>query len=231
MSSPDKRSTPQSGSVDKPVYTFVFLRHGESVGNAEARWQGQSDYVLTEKGRAQVRALAERWRSEDVKFDLIITSPLVRAKETAEIIASALNANVELEPILMERHIGEMEGLTAEEVRKKPQPSFVTPYDAIGGEGEGDWALFLRAGQALHSLLRRAPGSYLIVSHGGLLNQLMNAVIGIAPHVDPSGVRFRFENAAFARIFYFPYQHRWAFDTLNDRYHLTSLTQNKHDII
>lgn len=219
MSSADKRSSP----VDKPVYTFVFLRHGESVGNAEARWQGQSDYVLTEKGRAQARALAERWKSEKVKFDLIMTSPLVRAKETAEIIAAAVGANVELEPILMERHIGEMEGLTAEEVRKKPQPPFVTPYDSIGGEGEGDWALFLRAGQALHRLLRRPPGNYLIVSHGGLLNQLMNAIIGIAPHIDPSGVRFRFENTSFARVTYFPHQHRWAFDALNDHYHLKSL--------
>ncbi len=225
MSSPDKRSTTAShasggGTVDKPVYTFVFLRHGESVGNAEARWQGQSDYMLTEKGRAQARLLADRWRMEGVKFDLIITSPLIRAKETAEIIASALDAELELEPLLMERHIGEMEGLTAEEVRKKPQPPYVTPYDSIGGAGEGDWALFLRAGQALHALLRRTPGRYLIVSHGGLLNQLMNAIVGIAPHVDPSGVRFRFENTAFARVFYFPHQHRWALDALNDHAHL-----------
>lgn len=207
-------------SSSKPTYTFVFLRHGESVGNAEARWQGQSDYVLTEKGRGQAHALAQRWKSEGIKFDLIISSPLVRAKETAEIVASALGAKVELDPILLERHIGEMEGLTAEEVRKKPQPPFVTPYDPVGGEGEGDWALFLRAGQALHALVRRAPGSYLIVSHGGLLNQLMNAIIGIAPHVDPSGVRFRFENTSFARVLYFPHQHRWAIDALNDHAHL-----------
>ncbi len=210
-------------SPEKPIYTFVFLRHGESVGNAEARWQGQSDYVLTEKGRAQTRLLADRWRSEGTKFDLIITSPLIRAQETAEIIASALKVDVELEPLLLERHIGEMEGLTAEEVRKKPQPPYVTPYDSIGGEGEGDWSLFLRAGQALQALLRRPPGNYLIVSHGGLLNQLMNAIIGIAPHADPSGVRFRFENTAFARVIYVPHQHRWAFDALNDHSHLKSL--------
>lgn len=208
---------------DKPIYDFIFLRHGESIGNAQARWQGQSDYALTDRGRAQARALAERWKSENRKFDLIIASPLSRAKETAEIIATAVNAKMELDPILLERHIGEMEGLTAEEVRKKPQPPYVTPYDAIGGEGEGDWALFLRAGQALHGLLRRPAGSYLIVSHGGLLNQLMNAVIGIAPHVDPSGVRFRFENTAFARVIYYPYQHRWAIDALNDRAHLKLL--------
>ncbi len=246
MSSPDQRSTPRSGSVDKrsspvdkqsavaphafgggpvdkPVYTFVFLRHGESVGNAEARWQGQSDYMLTERGRMQARLLADRWKSEGLKFDLIITSPLVRAKETAEIIASALNVNVKLDPVLMERNIGEMEGLTMEEVRKIPQPPYITPYDPVGGEGEGDWALFLRAGQALHDLVRRPPGMYLIVSHGGILNQLMNAIIGIAPHVDPAGVRFRFENTAFARVIYFPHQHRWAFDALNDHAHLNSL--------
>ena len=209
--------------TEKPVYNFVFLRHGESIGNAQARWQGQSDYPLTEKGRDQVRALADRWKVEKAKFDLIIASPLGRAQETAEIIAAALDARVELDPIWLERHIGEMEGLTAEEVRKRPQPPYVTPYDSIGGEGEGDWALFLRAGQALHSLVHRPAGSYLVVSHGGLLNQLMNAIIGIAPHVDPSGVRFRFENTAFARVTYLPYQHRWTIDTLNDRAHLRSL--------
>ena len=208
---------------DKPVFTFVFLRHGESIGNAESRWQGQSDYALTEKGRLQAQALADRWKSEGMKFDLIIASPLVRAKETAGIVAAVLDANVEFDPILMERHIGEMEGLTAEEVRKRPQPPFVTPYDAIGGEGEGDWALFLRAGQALHSLLRRPAGTYLIVSHGGLLNQLLNAIIGVGPHVGSSGIRFRFENTAFARVIYFPYQHRWAFDALNDHSHLKDL--------
>ncbi len=210
-------------SPDKPVYQFVFLRHGESVGNAESRWQGQSDYPLTEKGRAQARSLAERWKSENVKFDLAIASPLTRAKETAEIVASALNVNVEFDPIWLERDIGEIEGLTSEEFHKRPQPPYVTPYDSVGGNGEGDWALFLRAGQALHELLRRPAGSYLIVSHGGLLNQLMHTIVGIAPHVDPSGVRFRFGNTAFARVTYFPHQHRWAIDALNDRAHIKSL--------
>lgn len=210
---------------EKPVYQFVFLRHGESLGNAQSRWQGQSDYPLTEKGRAQANALAERWKSENVIFNLILSSPLGRARETAEIIASKLNLKVEFDDIWLERAIGEMEGLTAEEVRQKPRPPYVTPYDPIGGDGEGDWALYLRAGQALHNLLKRPAGSYLIVSHGGLLNQLMNAITGVAPHVDPSGVRFRFENTAFARVLYFPHQHRWAIDAVNDRAHLKNLKQ------
>ena len=210
---------------DKPTYQFTFLRHGESVGNAESRWQGQSDYPLTDKGRAQARALAERWKAEGVRFDLAIASPLGRARETAEIVTSAIHVKLDFDPIWMERDIGEMEGLTADEVRRIPQPPFTTPYDSIGGDGEGDWELFLRAGQALHDLLRRTPGNYLIVSHGGLLNQLMHAIVGVPPHLDPSGVRFRFENTSFARAFYFPHQHRWAIDAVNDRAHLKSLKQ------
>jgi broad specificity phosphatase PhoE len=210
-------------SNEKPVYQFVFLRHGESLGNAQSRWQGQSDYPLTEKGRAQAWALAERWKAENAKFDLVLSSPLGRAKETAEIVASMLQVKVEFDPIWLERAIGEMEGLTSEEVRQKPRPPYTTPYDPIGGDGEGDWALFLRAGQALHNLLKRPAGSYLIVSHGGMLNQVMHAIVGVPPHVDPSGVRFRFENTAFSRVIYFPHQHRWAVDAVNDRAHLHSL--------
>ncbi len=210
---------------DRPVFQFTFLRHGESVGNAEARWQGQSDYPLTAKGRAQARALAERWQAEGAKFDLAVSSPLGRARETAEIVTSVLKVKLELDPIWMERNIGEMEGLTAEEVRQKPQPLYTTPYDSVGGDGEGDWELFLRAGQALHDLLRKPAGNYLIVSHGGLLNQLMHAIVGVAPHVDPSGVRFRFENTSFARVIYFPHQHRWAIDAVNDHAHLKNLKQ------
>jgi len=207
----------------KPVYQFVFLRHGESTGNAESRWQGQSDYPLTERGKAQAVALARRWKSEGARFDLAISSTLQRAKETAEIVASALDVKLELDEIWLERDIGEMEGLTPAEVQQRPRPSYVTPYDSIGGDGEGDWELFLRAGQALHNLLKRPAGSYLIVSHGGLLNQLMHAIVGVAHHADPSGVRFRFENTAFARVIYQPHLHRWVIDALNDRAHTQNL--------
>jgi broad specificity phosphatase PhoE len=214
-------------STDKSIFHFVFLRHGESVGNVESRWQGQSDYPLTKTGRAQALALAERWKEEGAKFDLAISSPLVRAKETAEIIASALDIKVEADPIWMERNVGEMTGLTIDEIRLHPRPPFITPYDAVGGVGEGDWVLFLRAGQALYNLLRRSPGRYLIVSHGGLLNQLMHAIMGIAPHADPSGVRFRFDNTSFARVFYLPHQHRWAIESLNDHAHLRPLRKSE----
>jgi broad specificity phosphatase PhoE len=203
------------------IYDIIFLRHGESVGNAEARWQGQADFPLTERGREQAQALADRWLEEGRQFDHIFSSPLERARVTAEIIANTLNLSFETDPIWMERNIGEVAGMTAEEVNQRlPDRKFVTPFTAIvGDEGEGDWALYLRAGQALHTLLRRKPGKYLVVSHGGLLNQLMYAVMGITPQANFSGPRFRFKNTGFAHVSYLPHSHRWQIDSLNERSH------------
>ena len=201
-------------------FHITLVRHGESVGNAEARWQGQADYPLTDTGRAQARALAERWKNENAKFDLLISSPLIRTKETSEIIAATLNVTVEFDPLWLERDNGDFSGRTAHEVRQNfTHPQFSTPYDPVGGDGEGDWELFLRAGQALQSLLKREPARYLIVSHGGLLNQFMHAVIGVAPQANNSGTRFRFGNTAFAQLMYYPHQHRWAIDRINDHAH------------
>jgi broad specificity phosphatase PhoE len=202
-------------------YDIIFLRHGESVGNVEARWQGQAEFPLTDKGREQAQALANRWQSEGRRFDDIFSSPLERARVTAEIIAKALNQTVETDPIWMERNIGEVAGMTAEEVNQRlPNRRFVTPFSAIvGNEGEGDWALYLRAGQALQMLLRHKPGKYLVVSHGGLLNQVMYAIVGIAPQANFSGPRFRFKNTGFAHVSYLPQSHRWQINALNDRSH------------
>jgi 2,3-bisphosphoglycerate-dependent phosphoglycerate mutase len=191
-------------------YDFVFLRHGESVGNAEARFQGQSDYPLTDAGRRQAQALAERWKREGVQLDLVITSPLARARETATIIAQVLGSPVEEDPIWMERNAGEMAGLTREEALEQwPEAESRTPYDPFGESGEGDWELFLRAGKAVHQLLKRPPGQYLIVTHGGLLNKIMYAVLGIPVQTHFHGPSFRFGNTGFAVFRYVPVRHQW----------------------
>jgi broad specificity phosphatase PhoE len=193
-------------------YDFVFLRHGESVGNAEERFQGRSDYPLTEAGRAQARALAERWSKEGMRFDLAVTSPLVRARETAEIVAGVLDLPLKSDPIWMERDNGALSGLTRDEAGELyPQPDFMTPYDSFGESGEGDWELFLRAGTAVQRLLRRPAGKYLIVSHGGLLNKVMYAILGIPVQANFNGPSFRFGNTGFAMFNYVSSRHQWRF--------------------
>jgi uncharacterized phosphatase len=203
-----------------PVYTITFLRHGESVGNANGYFQGQSDFPLNETGQSQSRALAERWVKEKMAFDLVLTSPLSRARQTAEIIANTLSIPVEMESYWLERDNGILAGLKREEGHHiHPQPLFSNIYQPFARTGEGDWALFLRAGQGLHHLLTRPPGRYLVVSHGGLLNQVMYAILGITPQPNYSGARFRFANTGFASFVYFPEEHRWQVDTINDHSH------------
>jgi len=207
--------------AEKDFFDILFFRHGESVGNVERRWQGQADYPLTEKGCEQARALGNRWLAEGQSFDQIFASPQKRAKETADIIAEILNLSVETDPIWMERNIGGAAGMTSDEVNQRyPTRNNVTPFTPIvGDDGEGNWELYLRAGRALHGLINREPGKYLVVSHGGFLNQLMHAVVGITPQAGYSGPRFRFKNTGFAHLIYRPYSHQWQINSLNDRSH------------
>lgn len=206
---------------DQDVFGIFFLRHGESIGNAERRWQGQADFPLTDKGREQARALANRWLAEGQNFDCAFTSPQKRAKETAEIIAEILKIPLEVDPIWVERNIGGAAGLTGEEANQRfPTRNNATPFaPIIGDDGEGNWELYLRAGRALHNLLNREPGKYLVVSHGGILNQVMHAVVGIAPQADFRGPHFRFKNTGFAHLTYRPQSHQWQINSLNNHSH------------
>lgn len=206
------------------MFEFTLLRHAESQGNIEKRHQGQSEFPLTELGRRQAQALAGRWQAEGLAFDRIFSSPLERARLTTEAIRAALPAPVEYDPLLAERHLGDLTGLTHEAARHSvPPPPFLTPYEPYGNTGEGQWQLFLRAGQALHKLLSQPPGKYLVVSHRGFLGMLMYAILGINPHANFQGPRFHFQNTGFARITYDPHAHQWRLWAFNDLSHLGDL--------
>ncbi len=204
------------------TYDLTFLRHGESEGNRQRVIQGQADYPLNATGRQQAAALGRRWLQEGRHFDGIIASPLSRASETAEIVATELGTEleIELDPVWMERDFGRMSGVQRTERYSGTRPSsFVDPYSPLGETGESILELFLRGGKALLALLARPPGSYLVVSHGGLLNMTLYAALGIAPQPDFQGPRFDFRNAAFAMLSYEPGVHRWHIMGLNDRTH------------
>lgn len=195
--------------MDNRDYYVTFLRHGESVGNAENRFQGQADFALTEKGRAQAEALADRWQAEEITFDLCVSSPLARARETAEIIAARLNVPLEFDPDWQEMDNGRLAGLTDEEAGALERPQFFTPYTPYGETGESRWELYLRAGRGIQSLLKRPAGRYLVVSHGGILNMTMYAILSIAPQAQSHGPRFFFRNTTFASFVYNPDSHNW----------------------
>lgn len=206
---------------DPPTnYHITLLRHGESVGNAENRLQGQADFPLTETGRQQSQALAKRWLAEGLTFDRVIASPLKRSRETAEIIAIALHLPVEFDPVWMERHYGKLSGMNFEEATQtEGRPLYAYPYVPVGETGESLWDLYLRGGEALRSLLSQPPGRYLVVAHGGILNMLLYAILGITPQANFCGARFLFRNTAFASLIYHPSEHVWRVIGLNDHAH------------
>ncbi len=93
--------------------TLAFIRHGQTDWNRDERLQGSSDIPLNETGRAQAREAVDTLAG--TRWDAVVSSPLVRARETAQIIADGLG--ITLGPsydLLVERDYGEAEGATAE---------------------------------------------------------------------------------------------------------------------
>ena len=87
---------------------LYIVRHGETQWNTEGRLQGQADIPLNEKGRAIARATAMGMK--EIHFDAAFTSPLIRARETAQIILGDRKISLEQDERIQEISFGEMEG-------------------------------------------------------------------------------------------------------------------------
>jgi broad specificity phosphatase PhoE len=164
------------------THQITFLRHGQSVANHEGIIQGHLDFPLSALGRQQAETRAEAWASERRAYDLIVSSPLQRASQTATILSNRLSVPVEHDAAWKERYLGEAQGMTLEaflEATRNASPK--PPFSAAYANGEGTWDLYRRAAAAVQGIVRRAPGRYLVVSHGGILNAALRTILGIAP--------------------------------------------------
>lgn len=150
--------------------TFLFVRHGETDWNRQGRFQGSRDIPLNDDGRHQARRLAEAW---DQGGDVLLSSPLSRARETAEILAARLGLPLRnTDDRLSERHYGEAEGLSLDERRAR------FPDGVIPGV-EPPEAIQARARSFLDSATAEHPGRCIVVvSHGGFINVVLSLVSG-----------------------------------------------------
>lgn len=141
-------------------HPFYFLRHGETTWNAVGRTQGQIDAPLSDRGRVQAAEAAAILRHEPIAR--IVSSPLSRARHTAEAVAAATGAQVECDDDLMEFHAGDWQGeYRGEAVRAY----FARQEDPPNGE---TFAAFCdRVWRAMRAAVARGPDT-LIVCHGGL---------------------------------------------------------------
>lgn len=97
---------------------FYIFRHGQSTYNVAGRTQGQTnDSVLTEQGKEQAVLVGEKLKNKEI--DIIVTSPLKRAMQTAELANQALNVPVETDEHFIEVNVGVVEGLHYTEIRDK----------------------------------------------------------------------------------------------------------------
>jgi broad specificity phosphatase PhoE len=200
------------------VYFITLLRHGESEGNSASVLQGQSDYPLTKTGLDQAQRLASYWKSIQMQFDLIISSPLQRALQTAEVVANYLHVPIEYNPLWKERYFGELQDTNLDELMQRNPPiDFFHPYEPIGSNGESQLDLYLRAGQALQNILRMPAGSYLVVSHGGILNKALYVILGITPQGHYNSPIFHFGNTGYAQFRYNSNSRQWAVLCLNQQ--------------
>ena len=158
-----------------------MARHGETDWNRESRFQGHADTTLNEAGRGQARALAERLADE--RIAAVYASPLLRACETAEIVAARLGLAVETVEGLREVDVGSWSGLTRAEVEER------FPEGSAGGSRSTTAGRTARAtrssGGACSASLRSSPRSHpgervLVVSHGGPMRAAMAAAAEVA---------------------------------------------------
>lgn len=190
---------------------IVLLRHGRSLADDEQKFEGRYDSPLTDVGRRQARERAQFWKDGGMKFDRIIAGPLARARETAQIIGDTLRVPVTEDQDWMEMDNGDLAGLTREEGRTRyPMPAFIGPFDRIVETGESAFQLHSRAMRAVERLMQNADGSYLVVSHGGIPNAAVRAILGIPMPVNRSGVSFGFRDLGFIDLCYDPTAHRWS---------------------
>lgn len=189
---------------------ITFLRHGRSLADDEQKYEGRYDSPLTEIGREQATQRGKRWQEEGVHFDQIITSPLIRAHETAKIIAHILGTPVKADADWMEFDNRPLAGLTREEGEKRyPAPTFRNPYQLFHGVGESDWEFYCRAARAVEKIVRGGPGRTLVVAHGGILNMAIRTIVGTAPPINRTGIWFAFSDTSYAQMVYDPEKHQW----------------------
>ena len=171
--------------------TILLARHGETDWNNQRRWQGHADQPLNDIGREQARALAETLAGRAI--DVVYSSDLVRAHETALIVAERLGLPVQVDVGLREVDVGDWSGRAHSEVEEIDPEGFRRWRE--GGKGWYGGEIYEQMGErVIATVLRLAkahPGeTVLIVSHGGSIRACRAHASGLTyagSHMSPVG--------------------------------------------
>ena len=150
---------------------ILLVRHGETTSNRERRFQGQLDVPLNDTGREQARALAEQARGEGIVA--LYTSPLVRARETAEIVGARIGLDPRPDDRLKEVDVGDWQDRLKDDVERDDPDGWAAFMQAgedfrfPGGESLGEQQE--RVVAALVDVTQRGELPALLVCHRGVI--------------------------------------------------------------
>ncbi len=172
-----------TGPTSSAVTRLLFIRHGETDWNRQQRFQGQIDVPLNRTGQLQAERLGQRLAAES--FDLLVSSDLTRAQQTAAPLARAWGVQPLLAPGLREQRFGAWEGLDVPTI--KAQHAALWPHwlqhegdFCLPGGGESLRQFHARVLAAVQQLVAQHTGRRLVlVTHGGVLDMLWRHAQGL----------------------------------------------------
>jgi len=170
------------GRYRSGVTVILLARHGETDWNIQGRWQGHADRPLNDAGREQARELAETLAAGRT-IDVVYSSDLIRAHETARIVAERLGLPVTVDVGLREVDVGDWSGRAHDEVESLDPEGFRRWQG--GGKGWNGGESYEEMGsRVVGTVLRLAnahPGkTILIVSHGGSIRACRAVAAGLS---------------------------------------------------
>lgn len=173
---------------------ILLIRHGQSEADILQVHEGRADFPLTELGRKQVSQMAEKVAHE-FPPELIFASPLKRARETAETLATKIGCSLYFEDDLMEHNNGVQAGLSFEEAEKLPQPTYL--HDCFDN-GESHIEFRMRIEMMFSKIVSSCHHNRIaIVAHGGVINCLLRAFFQMPISMDPY---FKMEDTAMSLL-------------------------------
>ena len=167
------------------IMRIYLVRHGETDWNRERKVQGSVDIPLNDYGIYLAEETAKGLK--DVKFDIAYTSPLIRARKTAEVILEGRNIPIIDEPAIQEVNFGAYEGMCISGVNKAPESAEFTKFFSDTGnfvpakDGESVEGLLERTGHFLEELIQKEElekKTILLSTHGAAMTALLNCIKG-----------------------------------------------------
>jgi broad specificity phosphatase PhoE len=172
------------GEPGPAATTLLLMRHAETEDNAQMRLSGWTDTDLSVRGESQIGLLADHFYRAHGHIDALYSSPLIRARRTAEAIGALTGHTPMLIDDLREMYFGELDGRPFEELREAyahlleaDENSDLADFMWPGGESRSGFSA--RALGVINEIARRHPGRPVgVVTHGGVIATLLTVLHG-----------------------------------------------------